>query len=350
MHGVSSMQVERGAPVSHPVVVGGVEVGRVGLRFPSSHLPTPQAQIRDALSRNVLLGAGLAVLSAVVVAVFVARQVSRPLNALTAAAVELESGRRDVRVDLPDAPGELGTLASAFDRMAASVERQDELRRRLVADVAHEVRTPLTILRGTTEALVDGVVEPDPATLGSVHEEVLRLTRLVTDLETLAAADAASLQLDPQPVDLATIAGATADLASPTADAAGLELLTELAPAPVVADAARVRQIATTLLANALAYTPSGGTITVRTWIDGDAAHLEVADTGPGVDPADQAHLFERFYRGRRTADVAGSGIGLSVAKELVEAHGGTIAVRSAPGEGTTFTVRLPTDHRPQPR
>src|SRR3546814_5349149 len=162
----------------------------VHLRFPSSHLPGPERGIRRSLVRNAWLGAALAVASAVAVSVAVARVVSRPNNALTGAAQQLEAGRRDVRVDLDDAPGEIGTLAAAFDRMAAAVDEEDRLRRQLVADVAHEVRTPLTILQGTTEALVDGVLAPDQATLASLPHEMLRLSGLVGDPEIPPAADA----------------------------------------------------------------------------------------------------------------------------------------------------------------
>lgn len=342
MHGVAIVEVPRGDPVSAPVVVDGRQVGSVELRFPSSHLPTPERQIRDALSRNALLGAALAILSAIAVAVFVARRVSRPITALTAAAADLEAGRRDVRVDLADAPGELGALAATFDRMAAAVARQDQLRRQLLADVAHELRTPLTILRGTTEALVDKVAKPDDATLASLHEEVLRLTHLVGDLETLAVADAAGLHLDRRPIDLSSVAAGVADLAGAAAEAADLRITTDLATAPVVADEARMRQVATTLLANALAYTPAGGTITIRTGTGDSEAFVEVADTGPGVDPVDLPHLFERFYRGRAAAGTSGTGIGLAVARELVHAHEGSIHAANRPEGGASFTVRLP--------
>lgn len=342
MHGVAVAEVTRGEPVIAAVLVDGRQVGTVELRFPTSHLPTPERQIRDALSRNALLGAALAIVSAMAVAVFVARRVSRPINALTAAAADLESGRRDVRVDLSDAPGELGALAATFDRMAAAVAREDQLRRRLVADVAHEVRTPLTILRATTEALVDRVAEPDERTLASLHEEVLRLTQLVGDLETLAAADAAGLHLDRHDVDLAAIAAAVVELAAPAAEAAGLELVAHLSQAPADADEARLRQVLTTLAANAIAYTPAGGTISVRTGTAEGQAFLEVADTGTGITADDIPHVFERFYRGSAARGTTGSGIGLAVAHELVAAHGGTIEATNGPEGGAVFTVRLP--------
>ena len=345
MHGVEIRDTPRGAPVTAAVVIDGKKVGGVSLKFPTSDLPIPAREVRDALSRDALRGAVLAVLVAIAIAVFVARSVSRPVTALIAAASDMEAGRRDVRVDLADAPGELGTLAATFDRMAAAVQREDELRRRLVADVAHEVRTPLTILRGTTEALVDGITRPDPATLASLHDEVLRLARLVGDIETLAAADAAvglDLGLRSEPVDLADVARSVIELARVALDDAELTLTTDLRPAPTTGDPGRLQQVTTNLVANAMRYTPAGGSITVLTETAGGEARLQVGDTGPGIGADELPHIFERFYRGAASVGTSGSGIGLAVASELVAAHGGRITVAGAPGIGTTFTVAIP--------
>lgn len=342
MHGVEILDVQRDDPLARPVVVDGARVGTVELRFPTSHLPGPEREIRHALVRNAWLGAGLAVASAVLVAGVVARAVSRPINALTTAAQHMAAGRRDIRVDLDDAPGEIGALATSFNRMAVAVDEEDRLRRQLVADVAHEVRTPLSILQGTTEALVDGILPADPATLTSLHEEVLRLSALVGDLETLAAADAAGLRLDVEPVDLADEVRTVVAGAEASAAAAELTLELSLAPAPVAGDRRRLRQIATALLGNALNYTPPGGSIRIRTDTEGDQAIFEVSDTGPGIDPADLTLIFDRFYRGRRTAGASGSGIGLAVTRELATAHGGTVTARNAATGGAVFIVALP--------
>ncbi len=342
MHGIEIVDIPRGDPVVAPVLVDGQKVGSVVLRFPASHLPAPEAQVRSALFRTALFGGLIAVAVAIGIALFVVTRVSGPLVRLTDAATEMESGSRGVRVGLDDAPGELGVLALAFDRMSESVERQDALRRQLVRDVAHEVRTPLAILRGTTEGLVDGVLEPDAETLRSLHEEVLRLTGLVGDLDTLAAADAAALRLDLRPVDLAEVAGAAVALARGAAADADLELETALVPAEAEGDPERLRQVVVNLLSNALRHTSAGGTITVRTSVEGEAALLEVLDTGPGIAAEDLPHLFERFFRGSGPESGSGSGIGLAVAAELVAAHGGTIDAANRPQGGAVFTVRLP--------
>ena len=350
MHGVEIVDLPRGDPVVAPVVVNGEKVGSLVLRFPASHLPAPERQVRSALIRTAAIGAAVAVLVAIGIALFVARRVSRPLMALTDAATEMASGRRGVRVELGDQPGELGVLATAFDRMSESVEHEENLRRQLVRDLAHEVRTPLTILRGTTEGLVDGVLGPDQETLASLHDEVLRLTSLVGDLETLAEADAATLRLDLRPVDLAEVAGAAVALARGAATDAELAIEATLEPAPAEADPERLRQVVVNLLSNALRHTPTGGRIDVRTGTEGDEAVLEVRDTGPGIASEDLPHVFERFYRGLGAEAGSGSGIGLAVAAELVAAHGGSIRARNRPEGGASFDIRLPASSSRAPR
>ncbi len=342
MHGVELVDMPRGDPVTAPVVVNGERVGSLVLRFPESHLSASAEQVRSALSRTAVLGAGVAALVAIGITLFVVARMSRPIVALTDAAAEIEAGARGVRVGLGDAPGELGVLSTAFDRMSESVERQEALRRQLTRDLAHEVRTPLTILRGTTEGLVDGVLEPDHETLRSLHDEVLRLTGLVGDLETLAAADAAALRLEMRRVDLAEVAGAAVALARGAAADAEVALDASLEAAPVDGDPERLRQVVVNLLSNALRHTPSGGRLEVRTSSADGAAALEVLDTGPGIAPEDLPHVFERFYRGADAEGTSGSGIGLAVASELVAAHGGSIEARNREGGGAAFTVRLP--------
>lgn len=341
MHGIALLDVPRSDPVTAPILDDGEQVGTVELRFPAGHLPTPERQLRDALSRTVLLGTALALATAVLAGIVVARHLGRPLTELTEGATRLERGDREVHVAVNRAPKEIVTLAESFNHMAATIRRQEHLRRQLVSDVAHELRTPLTILRGSTEALVDRVTEPDQGALASLHEEVLRLTRLVADLETLAAAEAAGLALERDRCDLATIAEAVIALARPAAESDGLTILEDLRPAPTVGDPERLRQILTTLIGNALAYTPSGGTVTVSTATD-DMAWVSVTDTGPGIAEADLPHLFDRFYRGERTAAISGSGIGLAVARELADAHGAELTAINRPGGGADFRLEMP--------
>ena len=343
MHGgMTPGDVTLGQPVSVDVVVDGARVGSVTLRYPATGLSAHYRQVRDALFQVVLAGAGLAAVVALGTAVVVSRRITRPLVRLTRAATAIEQGRRDARVGPESAPGELGELAFAFDRMADTLAREDELRRALVADVAHELRTPVAILQASCEELVDGLSPATPERLSSLHDEVLRLGRLVEDLEGLAAAQAAGLRLERQPVSLDQVAGAAADsLAARFADA-GVTLRRDLHPAVVEGDPSRLHQVVMNLLSNAAKFTPDGGEVTLSTTEDKTVARLEVTDTGPGIAADDLPHVFERFWRGGDTRAASGSGIGLAVVAELVKAHGGQVAAASESGHGARFTILLP--------
>ena len=340
MHGMAAVDTPRGDPVSAAVVVDGQPVGAVTLRFPTQAMEA-ERHVRDALARTALLGVLIAGAVALVVALYVSVRVTRPVTALTTAAGDLAAGRRETRVDT-DGPGELRTLAEAFNGMADHLDREDRLRRNLVADVAHELRTPLAILQGSTEALLDGVDQPTPEVLGSLNDEVSRLRRLVGDLETLAAAEAAGLRPRTEPVDLADVATSAADLLRPLADDRETTLTVEARPAAVIGDADRLHQIAVNLIANAVKFTPPGGAITVSTREDGISACLEVVDNGPGIPEHDLPRVFERFWRGANGDKASGSGIGLAVVAELVAVHHGMVTAGNVPGGGARLTVTIP--------
>jgi two-component system, OmpR family, sensor histidine kinase BaeS len=324
-----------------PVVVDGREVGTATLRFAASELD-PIAALRTAVRRNLLLAGGIAAMIGVVVAAWVSPQLTRPVRRLTAVVRRIADGDRGARARLPDAVGELGELARSVDRMAADLEREDRLRRALVADVAHEVRTPLTVLLGEVEALQDGVVPPDPERLASLHEEVLRLAALVEDLDAIAAAEAAGRSLDRVPVDLAEVAAAALRGLEEQVAAAGIELETRLAPATVLGDRRRLEQVVRNLLTNAVKFSPPGGRVTVRVAASDDEVVLAVSDDGPGIPEEELPHVFERFWRGRHAAGTGGSGVGLAVVTELAAAHGGAASADNVPGGGARLTVRLP--------
>ena len=328
-----------GSPLIEPVIVDGREVGAVEVAFPVEGATSVAGELGATLSRNVLAAAGLASLLALVAAWLVASRLTRPLARLTGTVEAVAAGERGARADAADEPGELGALARSVDRMADTLQRQDELRRALVADVAHELRTPLAIALGECDAMVDGVSEPDPERLASIREEIVRLARLVEDLEALAAAESAGLHLDLQPVDLAEVVGDLLALHGPRLSDAGLHLDTDLQDAPVVGDPLRLGQIVTNLLTNATRFTPPGGHIEVRV-TDGDPVALQVTDDGPGIPEQDLPHVFERFWRG--TTDTSGSGVGLAVVAELTRAHGGHVEASNAAGRGARFTVQLP--------
>ena len=343
MAGQIAMGHATGPTVSAPVVVDGRSVGTVALQFMTSSLPPAERQLRDALSRTAIYGAAIATLVALAIAYAVAVGITRPLERLTHAVQRLGSGDRSARANLA-APGELGVLAEAVDAMAAQLEREDELRKALTADVAHELRTPVSILRAHCEAIVDGVEESTPELMSSLHDEVVRLGELIEDVQTLSAAEAAGLRLERAPVDLADVVRSSVALLAPHADAAEITVVTdEVSREAIVAgDAARLAQVVRNLLLNAFKFTPAGGRVEVSVVRHDDGVVLRVTDTGSGIPRADLPHVFERFWRGSGAGGTRGSGIGLAVVQELVHVHGGTIGVSSAPGDGTTFTVALP--------
>ena len=340
MHGGGPASV-LGSPMTVAVTANGEQVGTASLRFPSSSLPAPEREVRDALARTVLLGSGFAALLALGVAAAVSRRITRPLVDLTAAVQRFERGDRTARAGSGGSPGELGELAHAFDRMADTLVREDSLRRALVADVAHELRTPVTILRAYCEEMVDGVAEPTVERLASLHDEVLRLGTIVDDLETLAAAEAAGLRLERTLVGLDRVAGDAAELLRPWFAAAELQLQLELEPAEVEGDPGRLGQVVTNLLTNALKFTPPGGRVTLAVAPQGELARLSVTDTGPGIPAEEVTRVFDRFWRGSHATGVGGSGIGLAVVAELVRAHSGRVDVASTVGQGAVFTVLL---------
>jgi two-component system, OmpR family, sensor histidine kinase BaeS len=279
---------------------------------------------------------------AVIAGVVFARRITRPVVALTDAAKAMASGERGVRVDDVGAPGELGDLSRAFNQMSDSLELEDELRRVLVADVAHELRTPLAILQATTEAMADGVAQPTATTLSSLHDETLRLGRIVEDLEVLASAEAAGLSLESKPVDLALVAGEAADALEGQFVGAGLSLVRDLEPAVVRGDKNRLHQVVTNLLTNAIKFTPTAGSISVSVSSRDRVARLVIEDSGRGIPPEDLDHVFDRFWRGPDVRHTAGSGVGLAVVKELVHAHHGEVSVSSKEQFGATFVVTIP--------
>ena len=327
---------------SAPVVVGTQTVGEVHLAFPAGGLTSAEQRLRSAVLRTAGVAAGLAVLVALVASLLMTRLVVRPLRRLSTAARAIGTGEKGVRIGSVTGPGELSELSAAFDAMAASLDRAEELRQGMVADVAHELRTPVAVLQAETEALVDGVRPASPEALSSLHDETLRLGRMVEDLQALASADAAGLSLDRQVVDLADVAAQSADTLTERFRAAEVHLDLSLAQVVVWADPQRMGQVVTNLLANASKYTPAGGKVQLSVKGEGSLARLVVTNSGPGIPAAEQQRIFDRFYRGRAGLRTGGTGIGLAVVKELVEAHGGTVHVEDPPGGGVSFVVILP--------
>ncbi|MFE6974967.1 ATP-binding protein [Streptomyces sp. NPDC057682] len=311
----------------------------------------PGFDLSPANTARIAGTAALVLALTVGVSVLVGARLVRPLRALTGAAQRMRDGEDTAPVRVTS-DNEIGRLTAAFNDMSAHRSRLEAQRKAMVSDVAHELRTPLSNIRGWLEAAQDGVADPDPAFIASLHEEAVQLQHIIDDLQDLAQADAGALRLHPEPVRLEELAAQVAAAHQARAETAGVML--SVAPAPpgrplpgLTADPVRLRQAIGNLVSNAVRHTPPGGRVTVRLHGSehGDAVVVDVEDTGSGIPPADLPHVFDRFWRGEksRSRRTGGSGLGLSIVRKLTEAHGGTATAVSVPGEGSVFTLRLPT-------
>jgi len=271
------------------------------------------------------------------------RRVTAPVGAVMEAAGRVAEGEYGTRV-AEGGPPEVRALARAFNQMAARLETSDRQRRNLLAEVTHELRTPLAVIQGNLEGLLDGVYPRDDAHLGPILEETRLLSRLIDDLRTLALTEAGSLPLQKEATDVGDLVTDAAASFRAQAEEAGVTLSVDADDLPTMElDPTRIREVIENLIANALRYTPAGGTIRLTAARPGAEAkqrvRITVADSGAGIVPEELPHIFDRFYKSR---DSRGSGLGLTIAKNLVEAHGGEITAQSAPGQGTIIRVTLP--------
>lgn len=352
-------QSAAGLPGGEPIIYREATVGRLYLNLgqspsasgpPRGFLPPPPTEegavaFLAAVNRSLLLSAGVATLLALGLTLVLSRRILGPVEALTSAARALERGNLAQRVEVTS-QDEVGELAKAFNSMAGSLARNEQLRKNMVTDVAHELRTPLSNIRGYLEAMRDGVMPSDRQTLDSVHEEAVQLSRLVDDLQELSMAEAGQLKLDRSPTDLAEVVDRNLRASAAQATAKGVSLERDLPPEmPLVEmDPGRIGQVLRNLISNALGHTSAGGKVTVGAYRMETEVQLWVADTGSGILPEHLPHIFERFYRvdPSRTRSTGGSGIGLTISRQLVEAHGGRIWAESEPGSGSTFQFTLP--------
>jgi histidine kinase len=302
--------------------------------------------IRGAMTTSLAVAVVAAILTALAVGLFVTGRILSPVRAMAQASVRIAAGQYRERVPVPSGD-ELGELAARFNQMAETLEGVEERRRDLIADVAHELRTPLASIAGYMEGLMDGVVLPEPETFHRVHREAVRLQRLVNDLQELSRAEAGQVPIHRRRVEIRDLVEAAVARLRPQFEDKGVALAAEVAAAlpPVLVDPDRIGQVLTNLIGNALQYTPPGGTVTVRGGREDGRVTIAVADTGIGIAAEHLLHVFDRFYRVDRSRARAsgGSGIGLTIVRHLVEAHGGSIRAESpGPGCGSTFTVTLP--------
>ncbi len=289
-------------------------------------------------------GIGVALLGTAVVWIL-ARRTLAPVQRLGTAALLLGRGDLSQRAEV-SGPTEIRHLARSFNSMAAELEEAESRRRSLTADIAHELRTPTSNIQGYMEAIKDGVFQPTPETVDTIHEQVILLSRLVDDLRLLAQVDGGELQLQRTQTRLEELVQSCVDAQRPRAEAKGVALGVDVAETlpELDLDPARISQVVGNLLDNAVTHTPEGGDVTVSAHANADAVEVVVADTGPGIAPDELQRVFDRFYRAdpSRSRSTGGTGLGLTIARRLVEAHGGSIEAESVVGRGSRFIIRLP--------
>jgi two-component system OmpR family sensor kinase len=343
-----------------PVMVQGAPVGYLVAQLQRDTALSSAAhlfldQFNQALIQAGLIAGALGLISGIIVA----RRLAAPLNRLAYVAQRLAEGDLTQRAPVAG-PSEVASVAEAFNTMAASLEQAEQARRRLIADIAHELRTPLSVIQGNLRALLDDVFPLEKKEIATIYDETLLLSRLVADLRELTLAEAGQLHLDRTLVDVTAIIARSVTLFAAHADEKRVRLQMDCTPdlPPVLADADRIAQVLNNLLSNALRHTPADGIVRIVAsraqqagcaTSDTDMICIRVIDTGPGIPADDLSHVFDRFWRadhGRARAQ-GGAGLGLAIARQLVLAHGGAIGVESEPGKGSCFWFTLPVARAP---
>lgn len=336
-----------------PLVAAGEEVGQLHMPQalgPAGPLPIASDDrgelergfVRDTV-RSLLIGLAIAVGVALVVGIVIAAGITRPLRRLTAAARGVAAGDLRARSGLAGRD-EVATVGAAFDDMAAGLQAQEAARRNLFADIAHELRTPVTVIEGNLQAMLDGVYDRSDETLRSTLNRAEGLHRLVEDIRDLSLADVGKLDLSIEQVALGRVLEDAASAIRSQAQAKGLSLEAAPASGEALADESRLRQVLANLLDNAVRHTPSSGSIAIRSGTQDDGTcWIEVTDTGEGIPDENLPHIFDRFYRGTDASGrkTRGSGLGLAIARALIEAMNGSLNATSTPGEGSTFRIEL---------
>ena len=299
------------------------------------------SDVQDA-AQTAVIAAGV---MSLILGTLLFRQITRPMSQMRRASQALAAGESDVRVPVRS-QDELGKVAEAFNQMASKISQQEQLRRQMVADVAHELRTPLTVMKANLEGMLDGLLEPNPGELQELHDEVQRLSRLIDDLRLLSLADSGQLSLSLQPVDVRQLTATVVGRLTPLAEAHSVKLVDDAPSQPLIimADADRIQQALTNLVANGVRHTPAGGRVRVTAVVEKKFIHLSVIDSGPGIPSADLPNVFDRFWRGdkSRSRHSGGSGLGLAIVKQIAELHDGSVTAVSPNNSGAIFTITLP--------
>ncbi len=327
-----------------PIIAGGQRIGTL-IITPLDIPATPAGDFLSAVNRSALL-AGIAAGSvALILGSVLFVQIIRPLRRLSTAAQGIATGDLSQRVQL-SSHDEISQVSATFNHMAETLQRYAAERRNMMGDIAHDLRTPLSIIQSNLEAMLDGVLPATPEELSSLHQETLHLNRLITDLRTLSLAESGQLHLQKQTVEPGSLVQQVSDRMHLSAEEKNITLETDIASdlPQVQADPERLMQVMTNLVDNAIRYNTKGSRVIVAARPAKECIELSVSDNGPGIPTEDIPHLFERFWRAEKSRNRAtgGSGLGLAIVKQLVEAHHGQVQVESQPGSGTRFTVHLP--------
>ena len=333
---------------SIPMEVRGEYVGGLIIDRPGMQGSRAAEQFLEGVNRSLIYAAVVALVLALISGAFLARSLTRPLGELTDATKAVASGDLNQEV-VAKSDDEIGELAASFNQMAAALADNEVQRQRLFADLAHELRTPITVIRGQLEGMQDGIFERSDENLAAVHDETIFLGRLVEDLRTLSLADSGQLPLEKELIDLGQQAAQAVSSMEPLAEAEGVQLVAEVQEGrqAVSADPGRIQQVLNNLLSNALRYAGLAEglepNVLVRVAAHGDVVRVSVQDNGPGMTEEARGHAFDRFWRAdsARNRDQGGSGLGLAICKGIVDAHHGRIWVESTPGHGARFIFEL---------
>lgn len=347
-----SLGINLGQPLEKKLLDNGLDIEINGLKIGTLVVDAPKppgiATLEQSFLRSLTLytfwgGVGAVVIAAFI-GLFLSRRLTKPIITLSKASHYLAEGNLDYRLP-PLGNDEIGRLAEDFNTMVERLQQNETLRKNLTADVAHELRTPITILMGTIESIQEGVLQPSPDVIMSLNDEVLRMSRIVTDLQNLGLAEVGQLPLDLKSTPVEEIIKRVSYF-NLEAELRGINFKVELEQdlPEVYVDPQRIAQVISNLLQNALRYTPSGGSITLKGSRNGNEVLIQISDTGKGIKKQDLPYVFERFYRSEksRSRKEGGMGLGLAIAKSFIHAHKGKIWVESEEGRGTTFFFTLP--------
>jgi len=328
-----------------PIIDQGSTVGYIDIQYDNSNAMSLEEHFQIAHT-NAMQWTMLALLLLVCIAsIFIAKRIAKPIVNLSDAAQAVSKGDLSVRVSLPQGKDELTGLVQSFNNLVQNLQRQDELRKRLTSDIAHELRTPLNTLLAQTEGMLDGIWEASPEHLEATRSEVLRLIRIVSDLDQVIQAEAGEMNISRDEINLSEVAENIVDSMTAAFQQQGIQLSSRvITDGWVVGDKQRMAQVVSNLITNSLKHTSQGGEVIVSVERRARTVEVKIMDNGTGISPADLPFVFERFYRGdrSRSREKGGSGLGLTIVKGIVEAHQGNITIESVVGKGTSITLTFP--------